>query len=475
MNKSLALLLAVLLLIFSSTMYISPVKAKSIFTDVDHHYWALNEIMFLQEKGIINGFPDGTFKPDDTITRLQAVLMIIREKGITDFSSVSDPGFTDVRPGDTGYDEIAKLVELGTINGQVNEKGERIFAPSDSLTRAQMAKILSITYKIEGNSEIIFSDVLKDHWGYPYVQALAQHNITIGYGDGRFGESDNITRAQFSTMMARTLDKSFRPQLENDLPSTPIEIPVLMYHILLEGQNNSISVDPARFREQMQAIKAAGYQTITDYEVYDFLINEEPLPKNPILITFDDGYKSNYTDAYPILNELGMKATIYVITSRIFDEPNIQNGEWEKLTWNDAREMSGTILIQSHTWDSHRMVIGKDGFDRGLIASPVYFNGVLESLTEYEDRVLSDLIQSKKVIEEKLGYKVISIAYPYGDYSLDTVRLAQQAGYKLAFTVKDGTVRKGDPILELERITADGSYSGEELVNVIEQHKDSGI
>ena len=258
---------------------------------------------------------------------------------------------------------------------------------------------------------------------------------------------------------------------EQKYKTASVEIPVLMYHILIEGQNDSISVDPDRFREHMLALKTSGYHTITDYDLIHFLEKGSSLPENPILITFDDGYKSNYTEAYPILKELGMKATIYVITSRVFEEETILDGELEKITWNDAREMEGTVLIQSHTWDSHKSLMNDAGEKRGMIASRTYLNGKLETQKEYEDRVFDDFVKSRKEIEEKMGYEAISIAYPYGDYSQDTVRLAQKAGYQMGFAVKDGIVNIGDQLFELDRITGNGAYSGEELIEVIENNK----
>src|SRR5690606_30612784 len=127
-----------------------------------------------------------------------------------------------------------------------------------------------------------------------------------------------------------------------------IEIPVLMYHILLPGRNDSISVDPARFKEQMLALASAGYNTITEAELLDYLEQKAALPEKPILITFDDGYLSNYTEAFPILKELNMKASIYVVASRIFEDSGSIAGEYPKISWKQAREMKGTISIQSH-------------------------------------------------------------------------------------------------------------------------------
>jgi len=189
------------------------------FSDVPKTHNAYKEIMFLAEKGIVKEYPDGTFKPSANITRLDAVRMLLLSKGVTDFSGVSNPGFVDVKPGQNGYEEIAKAVELGIINGKVNTQGQKVFEPLGNLTRGQMAKIFSIAYEFEVYADKDFADVPVSHWAYEYVQLLANNKITFGYSNGKFGVNDFITRSQFSLMMARTLDESFR--VEPEAPKSP--------------------------------------------------------------------------------------------------------------------------------------------------------------------------------------------------------------------------------------------------------------
>lgn len=200
-------------------------QTQTTFSDVPKTHNAYKEIMFLAEKGIAKEFPDGTFKPNANITRLQAVQMLLRSKGITDYSKVINPGFVDLKPGQDGYEEIAKAVELGIINGKVNAYGQKVFEPSGNLTRGQMAKIFSIAYEFEGYSDKNFPDVPPSHWAYEYVQLLANNKITFGYSNGKFGVNDFITRSQFSLMMARTLDESFRIEPEAPKPPTGTTYP----------------------------------------------------------------------------------------------------------------------------------------------------------------------------------------------------------------------------------------------------------
>ncbi|MBF6633651.1 MAG: polysaccharide deacetylase family protein [Planococcus sp. (in: Bacteria)] len=241
-----------------------------------------------------------------------------------------------------------------------------------------------------------------------------------------------------------------------------------MYHILLPGRNDSISIDPVRFKEQMLALASSGYNTITEAELLDYLEQKAALPEKPILITFDDGYLSNYTEAFPILKELNMKASIYVVASRIFEDSGSIAGEYPKISWKQAREMKGTISIQSHTWDSHSKQNNVQLQSRGLITGPMQMENGQETQAEFEERVYADFMASKNAIEQNVGTQVTAISYPYGDYSADTIRLAEKAGYKMAFTVNSGMNSQSSLPFELKRITADGEYSGVELINRIE-------
>jgi uncharacterized lipoprotein YddW (UPF0748 family) len=185
-------------------------KPEGKFPDVPSNYGMAPYINFLTEKKIISGFPDGTFKPENGLTRVQSILMMLNEKGITDFSNVKNPNFIDVNPNTYGYKQIAKAVELGMVSGKVNSKGQKYFDPTGVLTRAEMATILTRNYKLTGTHDKEFTDVSKGDWAYPYIQSLAKNRITLGYGNGKFGPNDPLTRAQFATMMAKTMNENFR-------------------------------------------------------------------------------------------------------------------------------------------------------------------------------------------------------------------------------------------------------------------------
>lgn len=188
--------------------YVPFVSASSNFKDVNTYE---EEIEFLVSMGIIKGFDNNTFKPNDSITRLQAIQMILREQGFTDYSNIQNPGFIDLKPGSYGYEEVAKAVELGVINGKINSQGQKYFDPFGPLTRGQMAKILTLAYDIPNNYPAGYTDVINhyDNEVYQYVSALTGYGITTGYCDGTFRPNLQLSRQHFALFMARYLDDTF--------------------------------------------------------------------------------------------------------------------------------------------------------------------------------------------------------------------------------------------------------------------------
>lgn len=196
------------------------------FPDVSQYK---DEITYLTDKKIINGYSNGTFGPDRNLTRLQAVTMILREKGITDFTA-PNPNFTDMEPGKYGYAEVAKAVELGFIGGKTAANGSKFFDPSAPLTRGQMSKILAEGYKLTKTKDFSFTDVSANNGFKDHISALASQNITTGYGDGSFKPNQTLSRQHFAVFMARMLDDKFKPA------------PNMQVHSIDVGQGDSILV-----------------------------------------------------------------------------------------------------------------------------------------------------------------------------------------------------------------------------------------
>lgn len=244
------------------------------------------------------------------------------------------------------------------------------------------------------------------------------------------------------------------------------KIPVLMYHHLDKQINNNTVISPENFEKQINTLKENGYNSITAQELYDYLNGKTELPKNPVLITFDDGYLSNYEKAYPILKKYNMHAEIFVITSHVLEKngKNMYSNEIPKMNWEQLKEMKDYITIQSHTWNSHYKLQSFSGGMKGAIYGRSYINGSLETQEEYEERVKKDFILSRKIIKEKLGYEPIALSYPYGTNSEEAMKLAKDAGFRMAFVINNKGVITGDNLFALSRITVNGNYTGAELI-----------
>ncbi len=180
-----------------------------------------------------------------------------------------------------------------------------------------------------------------------------------------------------------------------EVPNT--KLPILMYHDVVEDGEayGSWTVTESRFREDMQWLADNGYTAVSA----DELAAGNPLPERAVLITFDDGYRSNYELAFPILVEYRMKAVISLI-GHYLDDGN----EWF-LTWDMCREMqeSGFIEFGSHTYAQHpaeTCIRRKDG----------------ETQLQYGARVFADVQKSIDRMETELGVPVIFLAYPNGRY-----------------------------------------------------------
>ena len=204
--KKLAVLLTAFTLICSFFVADTEAYAKSKFKDVTTSHWATKEVEFLTGRSVIQGYPDGSFKPNSYLTRVQIARMIQREKKYS-LADRSDPQLKDVTTENEDFPIISAVMSEGIFKDVVKNNE---FKPNASVTRAEMASILAKAYNLTGTSTTQFKDVAKTSWAYPSIQAVAKNQITTGYDDGTFKPNAFLTRAQFSAFMTRTLDKSYR-------------------------------------------------------------------------------------------------------------------------------------------------------------------------------------------------------------------------------------------------------------------------
>ncbi|MFS0783784.1 polysaccharide deacetylase family protein [Bacillus sp. 1P06AnD] len=245
------------------------------------------------------------------------------------------------------------------------------------------------------------------------------------------------------------------------------KIPVIMYHHFDPAVQSGTIVDPAVFKQQMMILKNQGYTTITADEAIAIAQKRIPMPEKPIMITMDDGYESNYTYAYPILKELNMKATLFMVTDFI-EHPRSHPSPYPKLTWAQLKDMSdsGVFSIQSHTDNMHQQINGK-----GLIASPISKGGKRETQSQYEQRIYDDVVRSKRLLEKHLGKPVTVFAYPFGQYSTVSEKMLRKAGFHMTVTTDRGLldISKKNPTFLIKRVNIHGKATAASITQTIEK------
>jgi peptidoglycan/xylan/chitin deacetylase (PgdA/CDA1 family) len=197
------------------------------------------------------------------------------------------------------------------------------------------------------------------------------------------------------------------------------KVPILVYHTFAERCKSKLCVSRQVFEEQMAYLKDNGYRVIALSDLIGFLEFRTGLPEKAVVITIDDGYRSVYDIAYPILKKYGFTATLFVYMDFI----GIPRSS---VTWDELREMKANgFEIGSHTMTHADLTKRMDG----------------EGEQGYLHRVKKELVASKKMIDQKLEQETVSLAFPYGAYNEKVLALSEAAGYKLCLSV----IRGGNP------------------------------
>ncbi len=197
--------------------------------------------------------------------------------------------------------------------------------------------------------------------------------------------------------------------------SWTLKAPILMYHYISvppEGADEyriRLSVSPARFREQMAYLAANGFTAIDLYDLSRAITNKQELPEKPVIITLDDGYRDNYENAFPILQEFGLKATISLATQFLDD------GHPDYLTWEMVEEMAAAgIRFEPHS-KTHADLSGQS-----------------------RDYLIYQILGSRETIAAHVGYTPRFFVYPSGRYDADTIRILQELDFWGALTTWSG-------------------------------------
>lgn len=201
----------------------------------------------------------------------------------------------------------------------------------------------------------------------------------------------------------------------NAIADNSTRVPILVYHNFSPTMKGSMTISPQKFEEQLQWLKEHGYTVISLQTLVKYQNGEiSSIPQKSVVITADDGRDSVYKYMLPIVRKYDVPVTLFIYPS------SISNASYA-MTWGQLKELQATGLfdIQGHTYWHPNFKQEKKRL----------------SNTEYEKLVHTQLVTSKKIIENKLNTNVTLLAWPHGIYDEYLEAEASKAGYVMAFSI----------------------------------------
>jgi peptidoglycan/xylan/chitin deacetylase (PgdA/CDA1 family) len=243
--------------------------------------------------------------------------------------------------------------------------------------------------------------------------------------------------------------------------STPtIQVPILMYHSISQTQNTKFrpfTVSPLLFAAQMRYLSAAGYTPITVTQFIQAISDpdEQELPARPVILTFDDGFADFFLSAFPILQHYQFTATLYVTTAFIEG-----TSSWLRREGESTRPMiSNNQLRHIHHY----------GIECG---GHTHSHPQLDTIEL--DKARQEILQCKDILEQLLGRRVSSFAYPFGYTNPAVQDLVREAGYTSACTVQHRMTTSETDHFALTRLMVNASTTLDEFRRLLNGSAFSG-
>ena len=226
-----------------------------------------------------------------------------------------------------------------------------------------------------------------------------------------------------------------------------VRIPILCYHNLNRTTPGSMNMTPDKFESQIKWIKDNGYTIIPLKEAVEYLLSKrDSLPDKSVVITADDGWQSVYQYMYPIVKKYNIPVTLFIYPQTISTGKNA-------MTWEELKELQATGLfdIQGHTYSHANFKHEKKN----------------RSAATFEKTVKRELVDSKKILEDKLGIKVTLLAWPFGIYNAYLEEAAANAGYEMAFTIDARAAMRKDRPMAQPRFMIIDALSTKTFTNIV--------
>ncbi len=212
---------------------------------------------------------------------------------------------------------------------------------------------------------------------------------------------------------------------------------ILIYHKIGDSRTPSTNLSIENFQKQMKYLYDNHYRIMPLKKVVNMIKHKKILPKKSVVITFDDGYRTVYTNAFPILKKYKFQATVFLPTKAI------QKHYPDYMTIKQIKEMQAhNIDFQSHSYSHPRMAYKPKDLTQ----------------KQYIDLIKNELASSINFFKKYLGYKPYAFAIPYGEYNKFVIEEAKKQGFEAILTQDTGAVSKDTPLYLMPREPILGKY-----------------
>lgn len=244
--------------------------------------------------------------------------------------------------------------------------------------------------------------------------------------------------------------------------SEVISIPVAMYHSVTdEGKSpGQYVISPSMLENDLKYLSERGYHTVTVTDLVAYVTAGTALPEKPVMLTFDDGYYNNYSNAYPLLKQYGMRAVLSpvgTLTEQFTASDDTGHEVWSYCTGAQLKEMSdsGVMEIQNHSYDFHslsprRGCLRKSGEDKA----------------SYQETFLSDTRRAQELFVSLEIPEPVCYTYPYGACNDETDALVKQYGFVATLSCEEGVAhitRDSACLTGIRRCNRDGCMTSEQF------------
>ncbi len=266
------------------------------------------------------------------------------------------------------------------------------------------------------------------------------------------------------------------PPVASASSETDEKFTVLSYHEIADPGEALIpeyAVTPTMFVRQIDWLKNNGYNFVSVDDILADHGGRRPLPPKAVLITFDDGYRSMYEHAWPLLKMLKIPSVVAVVGAWEEDKGTVNfDGRMitrdKLMTWAQLRELSesGLVEVSSHSFDLHHGIQGNPQGNMEPAATTRRWmadKNAYEDEASYKARVTADLKRSRDIIRDRIGKAPRVIAWPYGRYTYTLRDIAQQLGMPIGLTLDDGGNMEDTPLWAMRRVLVQSTMNLQSL------------